>query len=233
MAFLPDFIRDTYDALIVSNGRPIRRRLFNGLRERSLRLVALDGGLETLRRWKIVPDHIVGDLDSVSGTTLKWAQHAGANIHRRPSPDEPDVSKGLKLCRSLCFRHLAIVGFAGDRPDHMLAAFDLALTASGSIELFTDEVVFMPLRGKVTRDLRVPQRHLLSWFGYPAAQGCAMAGVRWPFRNRTLRMGGFYSLSNEPVEDFIRVSQRQGSSLLSISLKPLGIHESTNRSENR
>jgi len=227
MICLPEFIRDTYDALIVSNGHPVHRRLFGALRERSCHLVALDGGLETLRRWNITPEHVVGDLDSVSAMTLKWARQAGAKVHRRPSPDVPDVSKGLELCRSLGFRNLAIVGFAGDRPDHMLATFEIALKSSGSIELFTDEVVFFPLCGRVNRAVRVPVNHLLSWYGYPAAEGCAMTGVRWPFRNRTLRLGEFYSLSNEPVEEFVRVSQRRGRSLLSVSLEPSTFREST------
>ncbi|MDD5088194.1 MAG: thiamine diphosphokinase [bacterium] len=227
------FINSVYDALIVSNGQPVRRKLFDELHDRARHLIALDGGLERLRRWGVVPEHVVGDLDSVTPATLAWARTAGAKIHRRPSPDEPDVSKGMALCQWLGFRHLAVVGFTGDRPDHMLAVLDMALKATGSVELFTDELVYLPLVGSKKQIITVPQGHLISWFGYPVAEKCSLTGVRWPFRNRTLRMSGFYSLSNEPAAEEVHLSQQRGRSLLSISLNPLNLQGSIKRNENR
>ncbi|MBU1984306.1 thiamine diphosphokinase [bacterium] len=216
------FIRSEYDGLIVANGQTVQRALFRALRNRSSLVIALDGGLEQLRRWNVVPDHVIGDFDSVSVSALDWARKHNARIHRRPSQEEPDVAKGLDLCRRLGCSTAAVIGFAGSRVDHMLATLHFALKARKlSIELFTDEAVLFPLKGGVSCEFVVPAGHLVSWFGCPVAEHCTLAGVVWPFRNRTLRADGFHSLSNVPTAPTVQAIQRRGRSVFTISLAPI------------
>ncbi|RPH93153.1 hypothetical protein EHM69_11095, partial [candidate division KSB1 bacterium] len=101
-----EFLDERYDALLIANGTPPRRALMRLLMKRAERLIALDGGVNALHRLKIVPAHVVGDLDSTNESALRWAKASGARIHPRPSANEPDIAKGLDLCRSLRLRHI-------------------------------------------------------------------------------------------------------------------------------
>jgi thiamine pyrophosphokinase len=216
-----DCLDETYDALLVANGTPLNRSLFNRLRRRAQLLVALDGGLNYFHKLGIVPDHVVGDLDSATSESLAWARNGGARVHPRPSVDEPDIAKGLKFCAKLGCRFVLLAGTAGERLDHVLANMQFASSVRGlEATIITNDVLLFPLRGRVTREFILPGNHTVSWFGLPEALGCSLAGVRWPFRNRALQVGGFHSLSNQPVDAKVVASQRKGRSVLIVSLRP-------------
>ena len=53
-------------ALILGNGEPPSRELLNQLIGGDTLLLCADGGADTARRYNLVPDYIVGDLDSIS-----------------------------------------------------------------------------------------------------------------------------------------------------------------------
>jgi thiamine pyrophosphokinase len=216
-----DFLNESYDALLVANGSPLRRALFRQLALRTDRMIALDGGLNTLWRWRQIPSDVIGDLDSASAPALHWAQSHGARIHRRTSVDEPDFAKGLSFCKAKNLKNILAIGFTGERTDHTLSALHCAFHSHGlSVTLLTNEVVAFPLQGKINRTFAIPPGHSLSWFGFPQAGPCTLTGVRWPFRNRLLAMDRFHSLSNEPSAPEIRLSQQAGKSVFMMTLLP-------------
>jgi thiamine pyrophosphokinase len=219
--FSLDCLKNNYDALLISNGTAVDRRLFAALRKRASLLIALDGGINQLFKLKSAPDHVIGDFDSAAASALKWATEHGSRIHRRPSVDEPDIAKALKFCVELGCRNVLLAGAGGERLDHVLASLSfVARIRALKVTLVTNEVMVLLLRGRVSREFPVPFGHSVSWFGFPEAQGCSLSGVRWPVRNRTLRVDGFHSLSNEPIESDVRLTQRSGSSVFTVSLFP-------------
>jgi thiamine pyrophosphokinase len=206
--------------LLVANGSPPTRKLLRSLADRTSCVMAVDGGLEALFRCRVAPDHVVGDLDSAPERAMRWAVKNGARVHHRPSADKPDFAKGLDLCRKLCCRRIVALGIAGERVDHVLSALHFALAARGlEVTLITNEIVLHAMRGRVRRTLSIPRGHTLSWFGFPEARACTLAGVRWPFAHRKLTAEGFHSLSNEPVA-VVRLEQKSGRSVLAVSLRP-------------
>ncbi|HEY3294616.1 MAG TPA: thiamine diphosphokinase [bacterium] len=216
-----NLLRDHYDALLVANGAPISRRLFSQLRKRSGLLIALDGGVNALFRYKTAPDWVAGDLDSATPQSLAWARENGSAVRKLLSQESPDMAKGMEFCRGLGCRNVLVAGFSGARTDHVLSSLTFAFRVRGvEVELITDDVLVMPLRGRVEREFAVPRGHTLSWFAFPKAGPCALRGVRWPFRNRLLTADGFHSLSNLPVEPVVQLFQRAGRSLLVVSLRP-------------
>src|SRR6476661_2831871 len=96
-------------------------------------VVAADSGLDRLTGVVRV-DHVVGDLDSVSDTSLRHAQVAGAEIHRHPADkDATDIELAVDLVLSHVvpatgLMTLLVIGGGGGRLDHLLADL-LVLTA--------------------------------------------------------------------------------------------------------
>jgi thiamine pyrophosphokinase len=214
-------LNDHYDALLVANGSPLNRALFRQLSLRTDRMIALDGGLNTLWRWRQLPSDVIGDLDSASAPALQWARSHGARIHRRASADEPDFAKGLSFCQAKHLKNILAVGFSGERTDHTLSALHCAFHHRGlSVTLLTNDVIIFPLHGKINRTLAIPPGHSISWFGFPEAGPCTLTGVCWPFRNRHLAIDSFHSLSNEPAAPEIHLSQQAGKSVFMVTLLP-------------
>ena len=167
------------------------------------------------------PDLVVGDFDSASVSALDWARKHGAKIIRQRSQDEPDFVKGLALCRKLHYKKVVIMGADGDRMDHTLISMFSAVREPKLDLLFvTAGTLVFPLHGKVSRWFCVPAKHPLSWIPLGEAKRCSLTGVKWPFYNRSLRIGGFHSLSNLPSDPEILLSQQSGNSLLIVGLKP-------------
>lgn len=210
-----------YDALIVANGTPPKKAVYEALRSRCEHVVALDGGLRAFREWRAAPEHVIGDLDSIRRSDFRWASLHGARVHPMPSQEQSDVEKGFSYCRLKQWKHVVMLGVDGDRLDHVLNSLSAASATKGlSITLITQQTLLFVLQGKTEHRLGVPKQHAISWFGFPEARGCTLEGVKWPLKRKTLRVGGMCSLSNQPVAKTVRASQASGTSLLIASLGP-------------
>ncbi|HIG20672.1 MAG TPA: thiamine diphosphokinase, partial [Candidatus Poseidoniales archaeon] len=72
------------------------------------RVIAVDGGVRHLRHLNIIPDVIVGDLDSASDSDLDWGQENGAEIIHLKDQDTSDLAKALNLCNERKWSHIQI-----------------------------------------------------------------------------------------------------------------------------
>lgn len=86
------------------------------------KLVAADGGLRHAVEADVVPDVVLGDLDSASPQML--ARVPPARVHRISEQQSTDFDKAL---RSVDAPVAVGVGFCGGRVDHQLAAFHALL----------------------------------------------------------------------------------------------------------
>ena len=108
--------------------------------------VAADSGLAHFKTLGIVPDVLVGDLDSISESLLRQSKKEHLAIERyKPEKDNTDseiaVDKALRQgCESLLF-----IGAFGNRLDHMLSNQMMAasLAERGIQVVLTDGVTFM------------------------------------------------------------------------------------------
>ena len=88
-------------------------------------IIAADGGLKTLERLGLTPDHIVGDLDSLYETP------SGENFTRLPHvKDTTDTFEAVRIGQAHGFVEFHIFGGTGGRLDHTLANIQLAAMLS-------------------------------------------------------------------------------------------------------
>ena len=85
-------------------------------------IIAADGGYDALLSMKIVPNVLVGDLDSIKNVPT------GVEILRyKPEKDETDMHLAATLGMERGYREFKIYGGMGGRCDHTLANFSLLL----------------------------------------------------------------------------------------------------------
>ena len=173
-------------------------------------LLAADGGANHLARLGLKPTAVVGDLDSVSPETRAWL---GENcMVDRPDQDRTDLDKALEYAfDELGIRNLTVLAALGGRTDHDLGNLGLlARLAMGEHLIFeaADQTVLA-----VDYEISLAANPGESWsfWTFDATVRVTVEGVRWPIENATIDAGNRPSISNEAVDDHIRVRATGGS----------------------
>lgn len=90
------------------------------------KVIAVDGGADTARSLKIIPDLIIGDLDSVSDQNLAYFKKRGVEVIKHPvEKDQTDSEIAVDYCLDNEIKELYIIAALGGRFDQQLANINL------------------------------------------------------------------------------------------------------------
>lgn len=112
-------------ALIISGGSPPSLNLIkNYYKERYI--IAADSGCDVLFKYKLKPDLIMGDLDSIDEYVLKEYLNNGIELTKFPShKDYSDTELSVMEAIKRGADDITILGATGGRTDHLLANLNL------------------------------------------------------------------------------------------------------------
>lgn len=111
-------------ALILANGRfPKTKKLINELKNASF-LAVCDGAIKHIDSLGIIPNIIIGDLDSIDS---KMKQKYKDKLVHIKEQNSNDLSKAFFYCKKRGFDDFVILGATGKREDHTLANISLLL----------------------------------------------------------------------------------------------------------
>lgn len=161
--------------------------------------IAADGGAEHFARLGLTPQHIVGDLDSISPETLAAMRQAGSTIHRHPvDKDATDLELALSLVPSGA--EVVIAGALGDRWDQSLA--NLLLLSRPELRglhirvMHAADTVYV-LHGGSHLVLNGTPGDIVSLLPvHGPATGITLVGLRYPLAGETLQPGQTRGVSN-------------------------------------
>lgn len=198
-------------ALIVCNGQPPPKAMLRTLAARAAIVVAADGGANVCRKHRVVPDVIIGDLDSVTPATLKGSR--GSLLLRVSRQDNTDLEKALDFLTANQVPEAVIVGADGRRIDFTLGNLSVLWRYRGRISLTVagDGWYAVPVRSGLTVD--APVGTVVSVIPNGKAAGITLKGFRYPLRDATMRIGEI-GVSNVVRRRQASVSVRSGSLLV-------------------
>ncbi|MEP2784474.1 MAG: thiamine diphosphokinase [Pseudoruegeria sp.] len=159
-------------------------------------LIAADGGASLALAAGLVPDWIIGDLDSVDVAALSSVPHE--RILHVEEQNSTDFEKALRHIEAPL---ILAVGFSGGRVDHELAVYNaLVRHESSPVIVLTDEDIVFQAPRSISLDLPVGSR--VSLFPMGPVLGRS-TGLKWPIEGLEFRPGGSIGTSNQvtgPVE---------------------------------
>ena len=166
-------------ALVVGN-RPLCSKVIE-LSKNAL-VVAADAGADRLLKYNIVPDWIVGDLDSVSENTITKLEDWTIT---NKDIQKTDLEKAVDYAFEKGAKRIQIVGWSGGRIDHTLAALGLAFNPKISLidENFTIKAV------NDSEIVKGKEKTLFSLMAMPEAR-VSVTGARWNLKHEKLEMSG-------------------------------------------
>lgn len=153
-------------------------------------LIAADGGADRALDLGLMPQAVIGDLDSLSARAR--GAIAADRMHRIAEQDSTDFDKCLRHVRAPFYLAL---GFSGRRLDHTLATLaSVARHADHCVMVVGDHDIAFRAPAYLALDLPVGTR--LSLFPFGPAQGRSI-GLRWPIDGIAMAPAGVIGTSNE------------------------------------
>jgi thiamine pyrophosphokinase len=175
-------------------------------------IVAADGGADALLDAGIVPDAVVGDLDSVSENARQ--KIPSEHFFFVPNQNTNDLEKALSFLSARGCTACTLAGFTGGREDfsagNLLALFafadnmQLCLAGSGW-------KIFPLMR---TRSFVCEKGKRVSLIVLQTCQKVSLKGLKFPLKNTRLPFGTTRTLSNETTGKRFTVSLKSGKMLV-------------------
>ncbi|GIT90893.1 thiamine pyrophosphokinase [Jannaschia pagri] len=165
--------------------------------------MAVDGGANDLLAQDIVPDRLVGDLDSASAE----ARTAFAEVtHHIAEQDSTDFAKALRTSEA---PWVIGVGFLGRRVDHFLACLSemARRPACPQVILLGEVDCLCLLPRRVTLDIPIGSR--VSLWPLGQARGRSL-GLRWPVDGLVFEPAGQVGTSNRSVAPEVTIDMEGG-----------------------
>jgi len=116
-------------ALLILNGKLDlnKSEIETIIKERNInKVIAVDGGSNNIKNLNIIPDLIIGDLDSVTDNTLNYYRNHNVEIREFPvEKDQTDSEIAVEFCQKKNYHEIFITAALGGRIDQQIANLNL------------------------------------------------------------------------------------------------------------
>ncbi|NQV18608.1 MAG: thiamine diphosphokinase [Armatimonadetes bacterium] len=184
--------------VIIANGDTLKQKLKNCISEEDA-IIAVDGGVINCQIVNIIPDFIVGDLDSIRFDLKKY--FPAAEIIHNPDQETTDMEKALNLAISLHPKKINVFSAFGKRTDHTIGnilifhkMIKLILDKSIELEIF-DNFGKMRVLNSGTHEIKGEIGSTVSLFSIDPIQNLTLKGFRYNLKNQDFP-NNFLGISN-------------------------------------
>jgi len=200
-------------ALVVCNGEPPDRAHLVARAHAASLVVAADGGILPLTEAGIVPDILIGDLDSSHEPFP-----SSTKVIKDPDQETNDLEKALSYVLTTSHRNVLVLGATGLRLDQTLKNLSVLMRFHGKFERlqFEDHLCLIRIADQIT-ELSLPVGTAISLFPMSGkVDGIVTHGLKYPLKDEYLENGSRDGSSNVVVSSPISIRYRTGSLLLII-----------------
>lgn len=199
-------------ALLIGNGPEVPPQLLQAEAAKAQLLIAADGGADTALNAGLMPDVVIGDLDSVSTQAkrkLSCAQWIFVD-----NQNNTDLEKALDYLLSLRCKCCTLIGFSSGRMDFTLGNLLATSRYVNKMELCVigNGWKIYPIHKRKTFETRPGAR--VSLLPISRCHGVSLQGLKYPLQQASLTLGTTRTLSNQAVKNRFTVSLRQGKLLV-------------------
>ena len=177
-------------------------------------VIGIDGGANHLYKMGLVPECIVGDLDSIESEVLDYFSEKGTEFHKYPTKkNETDSELGIKMAmekENMCIDFYAALG---GRIDHELANIGLlyySLKKDLYPRIITEtEDIYILENDELTIEGEVGD--LVSVIPYKGdAKGVSLRGLEYPLNEFDMEYSTPRGISNVMIDTICEINVNQG-----------------------
>ncbi len=199
--------------LLLANGEPCPKAFLKQQVKLNDFLLAADGGANTALKARVMPDMVIGDLDSL---TPQNAEKIGEDrLLKVDRQDNTDLEKALDFAAYIKPQTCTILCATGGRIDFTLSNFS-------SVFKYIDkfEIVFAAPNWRIypinkTTAFKAKAGATVSLMPMGPVRSVSLSGLKYPLRNAALNIGQT-AVSNIAKKDAFKVSLKQGCLLVMV-----------------
>jgi len=200
----------SYDVIICLNGNLPPAERFDAWA--TVPLVAADGAANALMSMGIVPEFVVGDLDSIFDETMDFLADVSTVIPM-PDQDRNDFEKALLVAQHALATRVLVVGLHGGDLEHTLNNWSVLMRYSRLIDIRVLDRgrVAIPVYESI-RFATTPNE-VISLLPQPRVR-LTTSGLQWPLVNEELLLGEREGARNRATSDEVSLHIHDGAVLV-------------------
>ena len=175
-------------------------------------LVCCDGAVKKLEGTGIIPDAIVGDMDTLEAELIDKYRSI---IHKDPDQESNDLTKAFKYTLSHQPGSISIIGATGRREDHTIGNISLLAEYASMTEIpiaiYTDHGIFTPM--KESGCIKTAPGTRISLFAFGSDVRIESEGLKYPLKGVVFDSWWKGTL-NEASSEFVRLNISNGTVIL-------------------
>ena len=199
---------------IIANGSMNNKKLHKELLKDFDIFICADGGANNVKELGIIPDYIVGDLDSIENSTYNYfREQAETEIIKDTNQDKTDLELAISLAETLNPCEIKIFGAIGNRIDHTLAniyCLDM-INPEISAEIVDDKNIIQLMKkgAKIVGE----KNDIVSVIPLSNVSNLNYLGFKWNVKNIDTK-SGWFGISNIMLEKHASIDFSEGKILV-------------------
>ncbi|MEG6616329.1 thiamine diphosphokinase [Peptococcaceae bacterium 1198_IL3148] len=178
-------------------------------------IICADGGARHAYRMKVIPDVIIGDMDSLNPAILDYFKNKDIEIIRYPSEkDEVDTELAIRQGIKLGFKEMILLGATGGRLDHTLANIHLLIKAAQlatQVKIVDEHHRLYLVTPQLATEINGVPGQIVSLIPLTEkVKGVYTQGLKWELHNGTFAVGNPFGVSNQLTSNQARIKISEG-----------------------
>jgi len=179
-------------------------------------IICADGGANGIVNSDIVPNIILGDLDSIKPKNLNYFKKKGVEIRKISEQDTTDFEKSLFYIIEHNLDNVIVFGAVSSRPDHTLNNFSIMKRYYKILNIKMIDKEFEIFYVKNTVSFKTEVGKTVSFMAMPTAKCITTKGLKYSLKNESLEFGIREGTLNKTSAKTINISFKTGHLLLFI-----------------
>ena len=173
-------------------------------------IACADGGANIAFKFKIKPNLIIGDLDSIKPKVKRFFIKKGIPIIYDPDQDSTDIEKSVKFLINRGFTRIDIISAIGDRLDHNLGNLSVLVNfhKKARLKIINRSLEILFVADKISFKTNIGDRISLIPFG-EKAKGVTTTGLKFKLNNEDLNFSG-RGISNIATGKMVSIKIKKG-----------------------
>ena len=201
--------------IIIANGTINDEDFHKDLIKDSDVIICADGGANNAKNMGIIPDYIIGDLDSVSLSVIRdhFKNNDKTKIIKDTNQDKTDLELAISLAETLDPTEIIILGAIGNRIDHTIANILCLNKIKSDIktQIIDDKNIIELVENP--KDITGNKNDIVSIIPLTDVLGLSYSGMKWLVSDKDTKFGWF-GISNRLTSNKANVSFSKGKLLV-------------------
>jgi len=196
------------------NGEIHRPTLQKFVTQKNIFLIATDGAANSLHKYRIAPNVIIGDLDSIKYETLQYFKRKKVIIRRVFNQDQNDLEKAILHAINHKLRNIYVMGFSGGRLDHTLNNLSVMRKYFKKCSLTMIDKEFEISFVDKNTEFNYRSDETVSLAAFQKVAGIKTHGLKYPLNDESLEFGVREGTLNSSTSKNVQIEIGKGVLLL-------------------